>query len=451
MSRADALDLSVPGPAPIRRLPRWALPVALALAVAIALVGFPTLYYYNPTACNYFPVFDPATQQLYASNPDALAIVEGAQEAETRGVGRWWTGNWIQATSRFYRPLSSLLMYTEYRLWGTEFQKYCVVSWLVHALNAALLCLLVFRLTRQAGDWSALGIGLLAVVLFNLRRGVVGPGWLPECVGPQQLEIPMRIARAELPYWPAQTDLLSLACSLGSLLLFDSYARRGRCRHLAGAVLVYILALLFKEMALVVALLGPLVVWYRRRRIPWRLGALTVGLALLLLLIRELVVPGAQNPSFRSLWDVAQQVLWYLHWRLQMVALAGVWWHVWAGAGMVSLLYLARRFRLSIVFAVPALLVWPVLMASLVGGNPGLTIVNTQAANAGLAFLFSGGLFVLARGRESLAWMLAVMLLVVHLPILHLQGPHYLYWPAAFWGMLDAVLVWQAARQWQKL
>ena len=50
-----------------------------------------------------------------------------------------------------------------------------------------------------------------------------------------------------------------------------------------------------------------------------------------------------------------------------------------------------------------------------------------------------------------MAWMLAVMLLVVHLPILHLQGPHYLYWPAAFWGMLDAVLVWQAARQWQKL
>jgi hypothetical protein len=32
-------------------------------------------------------------------------------------------------------------------------------------------------------------------------------------------------------------------------------------------------------------------------------------------------------------------------------------------------------------------------------------------------------------------------LLIVHLPILHVFGPHYYYWPVAWWSMLNATLV----------
>ena len=47
--------------------------------------------------------------------------------------------------------------------------------------------------------------------------------------------------------------------------------------------------------------------------------------------------------------------------------------------------------------------------------------------------------------------LLAGMVLAVHLPVLHLKGPHYLYWPAAFWSLLSAALLGEAWRQWRAL
>jgi len=144
--------------------------------------------------------------------------------------------------------------------------------------------------------------------------------------------------------------------------------------------------------------------------------------------------------------------MWYLHWRLWTETVTGGYdWVFPAALGMLALLYAARRWRLSIIYVIPGLLLWPLLMATLVGGNPAFLLSPTHADALGMALLFFGGVLVLVRSRERLVWVLAGMVLLVHLPILHLQGPHYLYWPAAFWGLLDATLCWQAMRQWRKL
>ena len=51
------------------------------------------------------------------------------------------------------------------------------------------------------------------------------------------------------------------------------------------------------------------------------------------------------------------------------------------------------------------------------------------------------GLAVLAHVRGGVVWPLLALVVAVHIPILHVQGPHYMYWPAAFWGLFNASLV----------
>lgn len=120
-----------------------------------------------------------------------------------------------------------------------------------------------------------------------------------------------------------------------------------------------------------------------------------------------------------------------------------------AALGLLALAYFIRRYEVSLIWLLLGGLIWCLLMGQLVNGNFAYLAVPMQAVYLGLALVFLGGLLVLIRSRSALAWTLLGMLVIVHLPILHLKGPHYLYWPAAFWGMLDAYLLWCAGRQWQ--
>jgi len=443
----------------------------------------------------YYPVFDPSTQALYATNRDALDIVEGARQAEARGTGAWWTGNWIQPTSRFYRPLASLLMYAEYRLWGTDFQKYCVVSWLAHGAISALAFLFAFRLFRQGGERAAWLGGLLAVVLFNLRRGVSGPGWPPQYIlddftflsyratygdipvpPPTEMRplIPFRIVYGEMPYWPAQTDLFSLLFALASLLALDGWAARLipgpripageggqtsspgdrvcpqgaslRAGYLALSLLCFLVAMLFKEMALTVALLAALLLGYRQRRLLWAAGPFLV-LGALLLALRSLLVPGATIPARPE----GRWIGFLAHYWLYQAASVGIWWPFPAAGGILALLYCVRRYRISLVWFVLGSLLWALFMAQVVGGIFAYLFLPIQAYYLLLATLLLGGLAVLLRSRSAIDWTLVGMLVAVHLPILQVKGPHYLYWPALFWSLLSAALVLSAWDWWREL
>jgi hypothetical protein len=88
------------------------------------------------------------------------------------------------------------------------------------------------------------------------------------------------------------------------------------------------------------------------------------------------------------------------------------------------------------------------LVAHLLGGNFALLTMPRELYGLLLALLFLLGLLVLVRLGDGRTWTLVGMVVAVHLPILHLTGPHYWYWPAAFWALLHARLLSLA---WQRL
>ncbi|HEY3396337.1 MAG TPA: hypothetical protein VGM19_01645 [Armatimonadota bacterium] len=443
---------------PTSTRPRLLLAAALAAAVLVGLLA------------TYYPVFDPATQQLFATNRDALDILSGAQAAEAAGTAGWWSGNWIQPTSFFYRPLASLVMYAEYRAWGRDFPKYCVVSWLVHGAICGLLLLLGWRLFRARGNAVGLALGLVTVVLFNLRRGITGVGWPPQYLlddwrllsfravhgtldaapGDPRPVLPFRIVYGEMPYWPAQTDLFSLLFSLASLLALDRWlvGKDGRRRPgwLALSVALFAVALLVKEMALAVVLLAPLLIWYRRGLRPWRAALLYPALGVALLVVRFLAVPQAGLPA-------RPELLWLgylLHYYLFTAVGGGTWWPLPAAAGMLGLLYLLHRRGISLIWWVLGSFIWLLLMAQL-AGNFAYLFFPLPVLYVVVAGLFLGGLAVLIRSRSRLNWLLLALVVAVNLPVVQVKGPHYLYWPAAFWSLLSAGLLLSAVDWWREL
>ncbi len=78
----------------------------------------------------------------------------------------WWTGTWVGVVS-FWRPISSLLFWAEWRLFGWENQD---AFMLVHALSWVVLCALLFLLAERA--LSSPVAGAATVVVFS----VSGPG-----------------------------------------------------------------------------------------------------------------------------------------------------------------------------------------------------------------------------------------------------------------------------------
>jgi hypothetical protein len=423
---------------PSRRLRR----LGLVLAVFISL------------AATCYPVFSPFYQHLYSTNPDAMEIVPEAEKATWHDALGWWTGPWIETSMPYYRPLTSMMFWAEYHLFGRDFEKYCVISWLAHACGSAVLFLLVLSLLRERPLRVGVALGLLAVLLFNTRRNLVAPGWQA-----------YPIAWGEMPYWAAQTDIFSLLFSLLSLLVLDRWCQEPTRRRLAGAVALFAVALLFKEMAVATALLAPIWVWYRspppasgggpgggyRRRIPWEVLGLYLGLGVVFLLVRWWFVPGAWGPKPPVPMKFGVKVLFYLNYELFYFYGTGTLWPIPTALGLVALVWALRRYRQSLIWLLPGALIWTLLTCQVFAGNFAQFTIPKQAGALGLSLLFWGGLVVFLRSRSRLSWTLAAMVAVVHLPIMHLFGPHYQYWPASFWSLLSVSLVLSAGDWWQAL
>ena len=419
-------DTPPPQPAPA---PRRLVGVGLGLAVAISL------------AATCYPVFSPAIQAYYATEPDANNIAGAAATVTWGEAAGWWTGAWIEPGMPYYRPLPSLLFWAEYRLFGRDFQKYSVVSWLAHAGCSALLFLLALSVLRDRPAKVAVALGLLAVLLFNTRRNILMPGmWEP-----------YPIAWSLMPYWPSQTDIFSLLFSLLSLLALDRYAQAPTRRGLAGAVGLFAVALLCKEMTVAMALLAPLWVWYRRRKIPWEVVGLYVGLGIIFLLVRRHFVPGAWGPEPPVPMTFGRKLLFYLNDELFLKYGSGILWPIPAAWGILALAWALRRWQRSLIWLLPGGLVWTLLTCQLFGSNFTAFTLPDEAWPLGLSLLAWGGLAVLLQSRSRLNWTLAAMVAVVHLPIMHVIGPHYQYWPAAFWSLLSAALLLSAADWWKAL
>lgn len=395
----------------------WAVPVT----IAIALAGTGDV------------IFREDIRQLYETHGDIVAILQGAQQASTADVLRWWTGVWIEHSSPYYRPLASMFFYAEYALFGPRWRPFCIVTWLMHAGVCLLILLLMARLWQPRPAALRVVPGILAAALFSIPNNLTvhaGPHWGNRGV-----------ARAIMPYWPAQTDVGCLLLSLLSLLLFDWWLTTKRHRWLIGAMLSFIAALLCKEQAVVVPLLAAVIAIPRRHPLKpvAAAGGAGLGLSVLFLVIRNLLAPQAWGPHFRGPGHIAFKFAAYHSEAATWAIVQGHQWIVVSSLLVAACLALAlwrpRAAPMCLLGAMMALFVPPQLMA----GNATLPtlpmfawlLVRTLVLLAALLIAWE------ARARAPTLALLACVP-IVHLPILHVTGPHYYYWPVAWWSMFGA-------------
>lgn len=414
----------------VGHLARRQLIVGMALAAGIGLLA----------TC--WGVFSPRVLQHYADSPDSIGIARWAEQATGDDMLRWWTGVWIQADSPYYRPLSSFLFWLEYQLFGLNFQGHVILSWLVH--GAISVCVFLMALRLFPGPRRiAWGTSLLAVVLFNVRLTPEGPHWP---VAP--------VAYSVVAWWPAQTDQMSLLFSMLALLALDRWLLREDPRGLVKAIALWLVALLFKEMAVIVPVLAALLAVYRdglvalsrpgrdRRGLAWTIGLTGTAIVAAFLALRSVLVPGAWGIESRSAAYYLSKIVFLLASRPYVLLVSyGSW--VPAAAVLCALgiyLWVRAPRRPGLIWLVLALLLISGLLAQLLGGNFALVTLPDQLGALGTLTLFVLGLLVLAHVRVAWPWLLLAMTLAVHAPLLWVWGPHYFYWPAAFWALFNAGL-----------
>lgn len=396
-----------------------------------------------------YGVFDPHTLEVYSDSPDSVDIAQCAEKATWPDILRWWSGTWVQSGSPYYRPLSSMAFWLQYKAFGWDFQGYVIVSWLLHGLICAFLFRFAYGLLPGTPLERAV-FAALAVVLFNVRRGPSGPGW-----------IPAPVAYGVVAWWPGQTDQLCLACCLPALILLDRWLSERHRRHLVWAIALWGVALLFKEMAITMPVPAGLLVLLRRgpealrlwersqgvRRLSlgllWRLTVPGLLLSGGFLLARRAMVPEAWGPRAREAGYFLTKVLWYAAELPQAIITARGAWVVVVSLFLALCLYVYARLprRPAVVWPALVMLLGAGALAQALAGNFAIITVPREMAAIGTMTLFLLGIIVLLHVRSGPTWALLAMLAAIHVPILHVQGPHYLYWPAAFWGLVNASLV----------
>ncbi len=405
-------------------------------------------------AATAYGVFSPAVLEHYSDSPDSVGIARWAEQAGPEDILRWWTGTWIQADSYYYRPLSSMLFWAEYLLFGWNFQGHVFISWLMH--GAICVCVYLLALRLLPGPlWRSRLTGLLAVVLVNVRLGPPGPLWP---VAP--------VAFSVVAWWPAQTDQASLLLCLFSLLMLDRWLQNDDPHGLTKAALLWIAALLFKEMSVILpALAGVLIVIRRgwatlrvferdpedgrrlRPGLAWRVTIPPTIAVVIFLAIRPLIVPGAWGMELSDPFYVR---LLYLMFARPYAILAEGWWL--PTAALFTALCLAAWVRAprrpSVVWLVLALVIGNGAIAQLLAGNFALITIPDQLADLGTLTLLALGIIVLAHVRELWVWGLLAIAVLVHLPLIGVWGPHYFYWPGAFWAIFHAGLVHWLLLRW---
>lgn len=399
-------------------------------------------------AANYQLIFDPAAREKWADSPDSVAITKEGLAADAGKVLSWWYGPWIEG-EMYYRPLSSMFMWLEARLFGWNFLPYNLISWFIQAGIAALVFLLLFRVCPGA-QWQRALSGLVAAACFIA-------GHHPP--GPDGLWIRARVTWGVMPWWPVQTDLCSLLLSLLSLVLLDRWllqqsasGEASASRWPTGALLCFLAAILFKETPLTLIFIVPLLGLYRRR--PWlRYTLAYAGLGVLLLIVRFFAVPEASNPEWLGPVTFYKYLL-FVHLETANLLVAGEIWHWVAAITLIPLVMLLRRTRLDPLYVALICLAWPLVCAGVVAGNPMLATVGRDLGILGRMLLVYGGfaLALLTWPRQP-ALLFVTCLFIVALPNINRIGPHYWYWPVAFWGLADGAVLNAAissARDWRQ-
>jgi 4-amino-4-deoxy-L-arabinose transferase-like glycosyltransferase len=157
---------------------------------------------------------------------DRLSIVTNNSLKSWKTLWGIWFGAWDPAAS-MYRPVTSTVIFFQYRLCGVHPFGYHLSSVLFHAL----VCALVYRLARQLCQERATAV--LASLLF--------------AVHPIHLEA--------VAYVSALAEPLAAAAILGGLISYLRYRREGQLKWLVATCLCQFAGLLTKETAVVLPVL----------------------------------------------------------------------------------------------------------------------------------------------------------------------------------------------------
>ncbi|HEX5000662.1 MAG TPA: hypothetical protein VFY29_20730 [Terriglobia bacterium] len=244
-------------------------------------------------------------------------------------TGRQMLRHVFDPSSTFYRPVGECLYWLLYRAFGINPLPYHVTGWGLHAINTALMFVLLRRLLDSP---------------FAAMAGVI--------------PFAFRVNFADM-YWSFGTVFDLLACLL-MLLGILSYIRwRRRILGIALVCFIYIAAVKSKEMAITlpaVLLLYELCV-APRPRLTCRGFALWLGVPLLVglwLTHLKVNVMRDMDPSLPyyfeiDLWTAYQGYAQYLNWMTGLEAPAWLWL---AAAALFLAFLFWNRVRLGIFFAV---------------------------------------------------------------------------------------------------
>ncbi|HTE20069.1 MAG TPA: hypothetical protein VK689_17020, partial [Armatimonadota bacterium] len=146
---------------------------------------------------------------------------------------RWWTGPWVMPGIPFYRPLTSILFWLEWKAFGDREWLYGYPTLAAHAAAALLFTLLAYRLANRLEFRLPQSVGLAAAWTYlgfaspvSSREGVVNISLV----------------------WKNQPDLFAAACCFAALICYLR-AQEGKQGALAAAGGWYLAGCCFKEIA----------------------------------------------------------------------------------------------------------------------------------------------------------------------------------------------------------
>lgn len=269
---------------------------------------------------------------------DTTAIHQGILEAPRLvDTLRWWTGPWVWGIP-FYRPLTSMLFWGEYQLFGEREWLFALPTMAAYLLSCALFALLTHRLAQRSGLlWPALVALLAAAGFAGLFAGYRAS-----------------ITALIYQYWKNQPDTMAATCLFAALLSY--LGSKDRARPPVGATLWYLAACGFKEMAVPLPLLALFLEPGLRkkeeraaaiRRLLWLFAA-----AALFLLVRHAAIGGLgytygrnQMWAFRTVQELVGPFLHTLtgNWEYNALGVLAFGWMVARGSAQGAG---ARSFRI---------------------------------------------------------------------------------------------------------
>jgi len=236
---------------------------------------------------------------------------------------------WLTTQAPDYFPLTSSVLWVEWRLWGNHAAGYHVVNVLLHALAAVLLWRVLLRL-RIPGAWLA---GLLLGV--------------------------HPVAAASAAWIAELKNTLAMVLYLLSLLAWLAYDERGGWRLYVPALALFLLALLAKTSVVMLPLVLLLCAWWRRgevsrkdlvRSAPFFALSLALGLATIWFQRYRSIGSGeiVQPEDVASRVAAAGWIVWFYLFKLLLPAGLCVIYPRWSVDGSSALAFLPLALLIAV-------------------------------------------------------------------------------------------------------